>query len=50
MTGPRTWWRQRRERRLRETRQVLVMAWIAAVLAGDDEAMKRFEQELGGGR
>jgi hypothetical protein len=29
---------------------MVVMAWIAAVLAGDDEAMKRFEQELGGGR
>jgi hypothetical protein len=42
----RQWWRRRRERRRNERRQTIAMAWIVAMLRGDDEAAERFRAYL----
>lgn len=41
-------YRRWRERRRAERRQVIAMAWIVAMLRGDDEAAERFQQYLDG--
>lgn len=43
-----TWWRRRRERRQNERRQAIAMAWIVAMLRGDDDAADAFRRELDG--
>jgi hypothetical protein len=43
-----TRWRAWRERRRAERQQVIAMAWIVAMLRGDDAEAEQFRRELDG--
>ena len=41
-----TWWRRRRARQRRETRELIALAYCMAVLNGDDEKAAVFRRDL----
>lgn len=41
-----TWWRRRRARQRRETRELLALVYCMAVLTGHDDTAAEFRREL----